>query len=117
MPFEIYHGAGRGGSIPSGKVSISVNGHARFSVDEIGKVGINQTVTIEIDKDARCIAIRACQRGETPRAVSTPSNGSRIISLGGALEVIELSAKQVRGWHDVTVLADRLLIDFSEAAP
>jgi hypothetical protein len=111
MAFEVFSSIGGRGGIPRGSLSLTSRGMARFNAADLKAVGVNQAVTILIDRKARSIAVRAPLEGEQGQAVGT-ENRAMMVWMAGAMRLIGLTPGELHGWHSCAIVEDRVEIQF-----
>ena len=116
MAYQVFQACGGRCGIPRGRLSLSARGMARLSAADLAAVGVTDSATLLIDREARSLAIRAPIEGEAGQLVGNEENGpSRTVWLRGAMLAVGLKPADFHGWHECCVNEDRLEIRFEDS--
>jgi len=115
MAFTVFQACGGRCGIPRGRLSISGLGMGRFNKADLAAVGIVDRATILVDREGQSLALRAPLDGEAGQTVGTEDGGPcRRVWLAGALRFVGLKPADLHGWHECSVVEDRLEIRWAE---
>lgn len=102
MAFEVYTPSTTP-RLAAGCATIARNGQARFNLDDLRSVGIHESATIMIDRQARTIGIRAPRAGEQQRTVNRARGESPTVYIGGAMLAMGMKPSEHAGPREVTI--------------
>src|SRR5574339_960624 len=105
--FEIYTPAKLSKSIEMGYVTIDTCGNVRFNSVDFQTNGIEDRVTVLIDKGTKRLGFRKPRDGETSLKIKwSKSKNSLAIGLVGAFKQIELNPKNIKGTYKLDKVGD-----------